>query len=299
MSDNLLLQEMTAPGSIERKSVNTQAHPYHMVPASPWPIVTAVALGNFLGHYVLWLHQLYKIVSPVWNHLSVSMFIFMVGLISWFWDIIIEATFEGRHTRAVEKGLRLGFLLFLASEVIFFASLFWAFFYVSMSPSIWIGNVWPPHGIKVINAFGLPLLNTVILLSSGITVTWAHKAIVSDKKPSGNFESYNARAEVTKGLAATIALGLLFTAIQYYEYKHVSFAINDGIFGSVFFLLTGFHGVHVIIGTIFLFVGLLRHLAYHFTRDRHLGFEFAIWYWHFVDVIWVFLYFFVYIWAGN
>jgi heme/copper-type cytochrome/quinol oxidase subunit 3 len=215
---------------------------------------------------------------------------------------VIEATFEGRHTFAVQRGLRLGFLLFIVSEIMFFFSFFWAFFHSSVSPAIWIGAVWPPLGIQTLNAWGLPLLNTVILLSSGVTVTWAHKTMATPRVlpvPTDKSKfKYRARREVIKSLAATIVLGIFFTSIQLYEYKHTSFAINDGIYGSVFFLLTGFHGFHVLVGTIFLVVCWFRHVSYHFTRDHHLGFETAIWYWHFVDIVWIFLFIFVYVWGA-
>jgi heme/copper-type cytochrome/quinol oxidase subunit 3 len=202
----------------------------------------------------------------------------------------------------VQKGLRLGFILFIISEIMFFFSFFWAFFHSSVSPSIWIGAVWPPIGIQTINPWALPLLNTIILLSSGITVTWAHKAILCPgyivNIPEGEIIRQNYRKVVIMGLVSTILLGLFFTNIQLFEYKHANFSINDGIYGSVFYLLTGFHGFHVLIGTIFLFICLLRHIAYHFTSDHHLGLEMAIWYWHFVDIVWIFLFIFVYVWGA-
>lgn len=312
--------EIHAPGMVERKNknptesvmtgvinqtYNRQEHPFHIVHPSPWPFLVAISLGTFLCYFVLWLHDLHLGGCITLDLILWSIFFFFFGIISWFWDIVIEATFEGRHTIAVRRGLYMGFLLFLVSEVIFFFSFFWAYFYVSINPSVWIGSVWPPVGIKPINPWGLPLLNTAILLSSGITVTWAHKAIVIKNDLNSSIiriysypnYKYNARAVVIKGLISTILLGILFTAIQLYEYRHASFSINDGIYGSIFYILTGFHGFHVIIGTIFLFVCLLRHLAYHFSRDVHLGFEFAIWYWHFVDIVWIFLYIFLYVWG--
>lgn len=222
---------------------------------------------------------------------------FLFSFSSWLWDIIIEATFEGRHTFAVQRGLRLGFILFIVSEFMFFFGFFWAFFHSSVSPSIWINAMWPPFGSKYINPNGLPLVNTCLLLISGITVTYAHKAVVL-KGPNLFIGITNSRLEVIKALALTISLGLIFTLVQLYEYQGASFSINSGIYGSIFYLLTGFHGFHVLVGTIFLTICLLRHIAYHFTTDHHLGLEMAIWYWHFVDVVWIFLYIFLYIWGG-
>ena len=315
----LIVEPVCSFGSFtSTKIINPQEHPFHIVRPSPWPILLSFSLGNSLTYFVFWMHNIVSPVCPFLNVMPYNIALALFSIISWFWDIIIEATFEGRHTIAVQRGLRIGFILFLVSEVLFFFSFFWAYFYVSISPSIWIGAVWPPLGIKPIDPWGLPLLNTAILLSSGITVTWAHKAIVSGHLPQVGGEDAEsnisgpdlvqnkdftgsellpARTVVTKALVYTILLGLLFTFIQLYEYKHALFSINDGIYGSVFYILTGFHGFHVLVGTIFLTVCLLRHLAFHFTRDRHLGFEFAIWYWHFVDIIWIFLYVFVYVYA--
>jgi len=226
-------------------------------------------------------------------------------------DIIIEASFEGRHTFTVQHGLRLGFVLFLLSEIIFFFSFFWAFFHSSIAPSIWIGCIFPPLGVKVLNPWALPFFNTLLLLTSGITVTWGHKVMVARRSLFTVFRiihskanilvpawAYNPRMEVIKALVATIILGILFTFVQLYEYKHTAFAINDSVYGSLFFILTGFHGLHVLIGTIFLIICLIRHILYQFSRRHHLGFEIAIWYWHFVDIVWIFLFAFVYVWGS-
>jgi len=230
-------------------------------------------------------------------------FLFFYSFINWLWDVVVEATFEGKHSSRVQYGLRLGFIFFILSEIMFFFGFFWAFFHSSVSPSIWIGCIFPPLGIPVLNPWGLPLINTIILLSSGITVTWAHKVIVTNKLFFKNIKTatalyYNSRKEGVKGLLLTIILGLFFTSVQIYEYKHAGFAINDSIYGAVFFLLTGFHGFHVLVGTIFLIVCLFRHLKYHFSRQHHLGLEMAIWYWHFVDVVWIFLFIFIYVWGA-
>jgi len=217
-----------------------------------------------------------------------SFFILLFFLFRWFSDIINESTFEGHHTSKVREGIRLGMCLFIASEVMFFFSFFWGFFHCTLAPGIGIGAVWPPKGIVSLDAWGLPLWNTIILLSSGVTITCAHRAILSGE-----------RAATINGILATVAYGVVFTFVQAYEYNIAPFSINDGVFGSLFFVLTGFHGIHVLVGTIFLLVCLHRQREYHFTRGHHLGFECAIYYWHFVDLVWLFLFVVVYIWGGS
>lgn len=265
--------------------------------------------------------------------IDICVAIFVFSIYSWFLDIIFEATYCGFHTMKVIQGLRYGMILFIASEIMFFFSFFWAFFHCSVSPSIWIGCIWPPAGIKTINPWGLPLFNTLILLSSGITVTYAHKALTAGSrvkqvlskilyykddiygiqkmfvsKPQLTYiykegrpllHKNSAYNHVTIGLMLTLVYGILFTLIQCYEYINTNFTIADGIYGSIFFVTTGFHGVHVIIGTIFLGVCLFRHCLYHFTTEFNFGFEAAIWYWHFVDVVWLFLFISIYWWGGN
>lgn len=255
-------------------------HPYHLVDPSPWPYVMSCGvLLTTLG-------------TVVYFHYS-QLFLVLTGLISiilcmfvWFKDVVRESTFQGYHTKVTVYGLKLGFLLFIVSEILFFFSFFWAFFHSSLSPSVEIGVMWPPTGINPLNPFSVPLLNTAILLSSGATVTWAHHSIVN-----GN------REESLKGLSLTVILGLIFTALQAVEYVEAPFSIADSVYGSTFFVATGFHGLHVIIGTIFLFVCLIRLNYSHFTRSHHLGFEAASWYWHFVDVVWLFLYVCIYWWG--
>jgi cytochrome c oxidase subunit 3 len=236
-----------------------------------------------------------------------SILIFIKSIYSWFRDIIIEATFLGEHTMAVIQGLRYGMILFIVSEIMFFFSFFWAFFHSSVNPSIWIGGIWPPIGIHPLDPWKLPFLNTLILLSSGVTVTWAHRAMIgrSNKVIStstNKLEVVNTltdRQSVILALFMTIVYGCLFTLLQRYEYTQTDFTIADGIYGSTFFVTTGFHGLHVIIGTLFLIVCLVRHYAYHFTREYHFGLEAAIWYWHFVDVIWIILFITIYWWGSN
>ncbi len=278
---------------------NNQQHPFHLVKPSPWPILLATSLLCSLVYTVLWMHNFDSSQVMFIKWIPFNFFWVLFAFISWLWDVIIEATYEGRHTAAVQRGLRMGFLLFIVSEIMFFFSFFWAFFHSSVSPAIWIGAVWPPIGIQTINAWAIPLLNTVILLTSGVTVTWAHKAMATTQSTfSAKKSSYIAFHSVLFSLLITILLGALFTSIQLYEYKQSTFSINDSVYGSVFYLLTGFHGFHVLIGTIFLAACFFRHVAQHFTRDHHIGFEMAIWYWHFVDVVWIFLFIFVYVWGG-
>ena len=199
-----------------------------------------------------------------------------------------EGTLEGQHTSLVQLGLRFGMLLFIVSEVMFFFAFFWAFFWAALSPTPEIGSVWPPQGIDVLSAWEVPLLNTLILLTSGASVTWAHHAIVAGDRDGA-----------IQGLIVTIALAVLFTALQAFEYVNAGFTISDSVFGSTFYMATGFHGFHVFIGTCFLTVCLRRLVSNHFTRQHHFGFEAAAWYWHFVDVVWLFLFVSVYWWGGH
>ena len=214
--------------------------------------------------------------------------IIVLTMYTWFRDIVREAVFEGQHTRQVQLGLRNGMLLFIFSELLFFMSFFWAFFHASLAPTPEIGSLWPPLGIETINAWGFPFLNTLILLTSGATITWAHHSLIL-----GN------RRSTILSLIITIGLAIFFTLIQAYEYIESSFSISDSVYGTTFFLLTGFHGLHVIVGTIFILVSLLRLINGHFTKTHHFGFEAAAWYWHFVDVVWLFLFVVVYWWGGN
>ena len=205
----------------------------------------------------------------------------------WWMDVVREATVEGHHTPVVQIGLRFGMALFIASEVMFFAAFFWAFFNAALFPSAAIEFTWPPIGIHTFDPLDVPLLNTLILLTSGFTVTWAHHDI-----RAGN------NGHAARMLLITVLLGLSFTGLQAVEYAEAAFSLSDGIYPTTFYLATGFHGFHVIVGTIFLAVCLLRTLKGHFKPDHHFGFEAAAWYWHFVDVVWVFLYTFVYWWGG-
>jgi cytochrome c oxidase subunit 3 len=205
----------------------------------------------------------------------------------WFRDIISEATYIGDHTLAVQKGINIGVILFIVSEALFFMAIFWAFFHSALTPTIELGSQWPPLGIEPVNPFELPLLNTVILLSSGATVTFAHHSLIQRKREGTLY-----------GLIATIFLAIIFTTFQGIEYNVSSFTISDSVFGTCFFFGTGFHGLHVIIGTIFLTIPFWRIFAYHLTDHHHVNFESGILYWHFVDIVWLFLYLSIYYWGS-
>lgn len=258
-----------------------QRHFFHIVSPSPWPIYTSFSLLAFLISFVQILHDFNTNVF-----LLLFFFILFLSCL-WFWfsDIIIES--QTQHTILVQKAILFAFVLFISSEVMFFASFFWAFFHSSLAPSIWIFCTWPPLGIVTIPAFELPLLNTLILLSSGFTVTWAHKALIDGIKSYFLF-----------GLFLTILLASLFMFIQFIEYRFAPFSIYDGIYGSCFFMLTGFHGFHVFLGGLMLIVCFFRGYLNNFSKGNHLGFITSAWYWHFVDVVWIFLFIFVY-WWGN
>lgn len=271
-------------------------HAYHLVDPSPWPLVTSVSV------FVLALGFLLVLKKTLIGGLALGPYVFGAGLLmvlycmaSWWVDIIREAEYEGHHTPVVQKSHRYGMLLFIASEVMFFVAWFWAFFDSSLMVAnplqearlAFTGGHWPPQGTQVLDPWHLPLLNTLILLTSGTTVTWAHHALLE-----------NNRRGFKQGLLLTILLGLFFTAVQAWEYVHAPFAFKGSIYGATFFMATGFHGAHVIIGTLFLGVCLIRAARGQFTPKHHLGFEFAAWYWHFVDVVWLFLFSSIYIWGS-
>jgi heme/copper-type cytochrome/quinol oxidase subunit 3 len=258
-------------------------HPYHLVDVSPWPLVGALSAFTTAIGAAMSIHS-YNYGPLVLSLGFISVFYTMFV---WWRDVIREATFEGHHTSIVVTGLRYGMILFITSEIFFFAAFFWAYFDASLAPNIEIGAVWPPVGINVFNPWEIPLLNTLILVLSGVTITWSHHAIVV-----GN------RQQALLSLLITIILGVLFTTLQAYEYIEADFNISDGVYGSTFYMATGFHGVHVIIGTTFLIVCLYRLYKSHFTTKHHFGFEAAAWYWHFVDVVWLFLFISIYRWGG-
>jgi cytochrome c oxidase subunit 3 len=258
-------------------------HPYHLVDPSPWPLVTSFAALFCTFGLVLFIHG-YESGSFLG---SLGLLLLFSVLILWWRDVVREATYEGNHTLAVQRGLRFGISLFIVSEILFFFAFFWAFFHSSLSPVFSIGGVWPPIGIEVIDPWGVPFLNTLLLLCSGFTLTWAHHTLVSKGKKQSLI-----------ALGITLILALTFTSLQAFEYITAPFSISDGIYGSVFYIATGFHGFHVLIGTIFLSVCGLRLYLNHFTPTHHFGFEAAAWYWHFVDVVWLFLFVCIYWWGS-
>jgi cytochrome c oxidase subunit III len=280
-------------------------HDYHLVKPSIWPLVGSVAALVMAWGLVIGLKGILGVPKGTWWVMVVGLIGVLVTMAAWWIDVVKEAN-EGDHTPVVSIGLRYGMILFIASEVMFFVAWFWIFFEMALfhhvrtlSPiddvrAAWA--TWPPKGIEPVQPFELPLINTLTLLLSGTTVTWAHHALQTGDRRGAKI-----------GLALTIVLGLLFTSIQAYEYHHIlsehlfysEEASNSGLYGSAFFMATGFHGFHVIIGTIFLTVCLGRLLAGGFTPQKHFGFEAAAWYWHFVDVVWLFLFTFLYVTFGS
>nr|QFX74887.1 cytochrome c oxidase subunit III [Pleonexes koreana] len=259
---------------------NTMNHPYHLVEKSPWPLTASIGAMMMTTGLVKWFH-----LNSVYLMLS-GLILILMSSYQWWRDISREGFNYGFHSCKVMTGLRWGMILFITSEIMFFFSFFWAFFHSTLSVVMEIGGQWPPVSIMPFNPFQIPLLNTIILLSSGVTVTWAHHSMIE-----------NNHSQTEQALLLTILLGIIFTALQAMEYMEASFTIADSVYGSTFFVATGFHGLHVIIGSIFLFVMLIRHMNMQFSKNHHLGFEASIWYWHFVDVVWLFLYSFIYWWS--
>lgn len=268
-------------------SSHNVSHPFHLVPLSPWPIATSFAL------LVLAIGGLGTLHPTSWGYWVLGAgFASVIGcMAAWWCDVVKEARVDHAHTSAVQHGLRFGMVLFILSEMMFFVAFFWSFFKAWLAPAngldgVWatVPSPWPPSGIVPFDPWHLPLMNTLILLLSGCSVTWAHYAVLE-----------NNRKDLVHGLGWTVFLGVCFTALQVVEYLHAPFKFTDGVYASNFYMATGFHGFHVLVGTIFLAVCWFRARAGHFTPESHLGFEFAAWYWHFVDVVWLFLYIFVYV----
>nr|YP_009500680.1 cytochrome c oxidase subunit 3 [Allocarsidara bakeri]AWU48823.1 cytochrome c oxidase subunit 3 [Allocarsidara bakeri] len=256
-------------------------HQFHLVDPSPWPIIISFMLLNYASLSIMMLNK--KTTTPI----LIMTVMMLWTLMMWWRDVHRESTFQGHHTNSVVTSMKYGMILFIVSEVLFFFSFFWSFFHHSLSPSHELGNMWPPLSIKSFNPMHIPLMNTIILLSSGISVTWAHSSMCMNK-----FK------ETKNSLIITIMLGGYFSILQLYEYLYAPFCFSDSVYGSTFFLTTGFHGLHVLIGTLFLLHSMIRNKKLHFSKTHHLGLEMAIWYWHFVDIVWLFLYISIY-WWGN
>lgn len=267
-------------------------HPYHLVEPSPWPLLGALAAGLLAVGAVMYMHDVeFGGVKVGLKGLLIGLLSVLAVMFFWWKDVIYEAVVEKAHSSIAQIGMRYGMALFIASEVMFFVAFFWAFFDASIFPADAIGGVWPPEGMKTVDPFDLPFLMTMILLLSGCTVTWAHHAILEDNQK-----------EFRQALGLTVLLGVIFLGFQTYEYGHLihdyNYSFDQNVFTATFFMATGFHGFHVLIGTIFLFVCWLRAHKNHFNADQHFGFEAAAWYWHFVDVVWLFLFVAVYWWGG-
>ena len=266
-------------------------HDYHLVSPSPWPIVTAASAGLLAVGGLHWMKP-----TQFLTFLPTPSFLFVIALVcllscfaAWWVDVIDEAM-HGDHKPVVKLGLRYGMILFIASEVMFFVAWFWAYFAGALYPNEVMGNVWPPKGIETFDPWALPLIGTLVLLLSGTTITWAHHALLESN-----------RKGLLQGLALTAALGLTFTFLQASEYSHAAFAFSGNYYGASFFMATGFHGFHVIVGTIFLAVCLWRAYLKQFKPEpiNHFGFEAAAWYWHFVDVVWLFLFASIYVYGAS
>jgi cytochrome c oxidase subunit 3 len=268
--------------SYENNVKASQKHPFHLVDPSPWPLVAAIGGFTVTSGFAMYMHNYNGGLDTFFQGILITLFV----MFTWWRDIVREGTFEGQHTFDVQTGLRLGMILFIVSEIMFFFAFFWAFFHSSLVPLHSISS-FPPKAVPVLSAWEIPLLNTAILLSSGATITWAHHAIVAGD-----------RQEAKVGLVYTIMLAIIFTELQAFEYINAPFTISDSVYGSCFYLATGFHGLHVFIGTCFLVVCTIRLLNCHFTKEHHFGFEAAAWYWHFVDVVWLFLFVSIY-WFGG
>jgi len=272
-------------------------HDFHLVDPSPWPAVGSISAFVMAVGLISWMHNMFPAASLVFG---IGVIGVLYTMFAWWRDVVKEAEHGGFHTRVVQISHRYGMILFIASEVMFFVAWFWAYFNTALFPADanqflradLLGSVWPPvaseHFKGTFDPWHLPLLNTLILLTSGTTVTWAHHALL-----------HGDRKGLINGLWLTIMLGVLFTCVQAYEYISAGFTYGGHIYGATFFMATGFHGAHVLIGTVFLIVCLIRANAGHFTPTHHLGFEFAAWYWHFVDVVWLFLFAVIYVWGAG
>ncbi len=259
----------------------TNRSPFHLVEFRPWPLIGCISAFLITTGLASWFHT--------GNAVSLSLGLALIGVVilNWWRDITRERTYQGYHTTLVTLGLRWGIILFITSEIFFFLAFFWAFFHSSLTPSIELGCSWPPHRLLPIDPFSIPLLNTAVLLGSGVRVTWAHHSLLHQNK-----------GRTAWALRLTVALGIYFTFLQLIEYAAVPFSISDRVYGRTFFVATGFHGLHVLIGSSFLLVCTIRNHYDHFSSIHHFGFEARAWYWHFVDVVWIFLYLCLYWWGS-
>jgi len=262
--------------------VNERKHLFHIVDPSPWPIITALGAFLLTSGLAFSMHRI-QLGGYV---LLCGLFILLLSSLFWFGEIIDEATFRGFHTKIVRNGLRSGFLLFIISEIMLFSGFFWAFFHSAFCVAGELGYIWPPIHLKPISVLDYPLLNTGLLITSGFAVTWAHRGL-----------AVGSMMEAIDGFIATLILGLIFVIFQGFEYYESSFNISDNVYSCVFYMLTGLHGMHVIVGVTYLFISLLRLLLNHYSINHYLGFVFAIWYWHFVDVVWILLFLSLYGWG--
>jgi len=263
--------------------------PFHLVDRSPWPLLT-----GFLALQLPLALLLYIDTGKTLAFLY-SFFLLLYVVKRWASDVVVEGTFQGMHTKSVQKSIVLGYLLFIISEVMLFASFFGSYFYYVAEPSLWVGGIkFASPFLSLIDPWALPLLNSVLLLSSSVFVTFAHYEIAAVKK----LVTQGDQIYVMIMLMLTILLGALFSACQWYEYNYAQFSIQDTVYGSLFYLITGFHGLHVIIGLVFLTISFHRIRKHHFTVEHHLGFEFSALYWHFVDAVWFFVYTFLYVYIS-
>ena len=258
-------------------------HQFHLIDSSIWPFISSLGVSNFLISMVFFMQQT---KNSGWMLLIAFIFLVVI-MLSWWRDVIREGSYLGDHTRVVQVGLRMGFILFMLSELMIFFALFWSFYHYSLSVSVDLGGIWPPINIRPLPYHAIPAFNTLILLWSGFFLTVSHISIRLSHKEV-----------VLIFLAYTIILGFLFLSLQIYEYITAPFNISDGVFGSIFYCLTGLHGMHVLIGVLFLIVCYYRIYNGQFDNKQHLGFDFAVWYWHFVDVVWIFVFIVIYIWGG-
>lgn len=299
------------PSLVQTSRGKYQQHPFHVLYLSRLPMVMGALAGNLALAIIVKLHPeildtcskffglgnflpLFNLGNPSETADFIIIQILVLILITmWAWgrELVNESTHAGFHTTNVVTGLKYGMLLFLASEMMLFFPFFWAFFHATLSPAVTLGSVWPPEGIageETLDAFMLPLVNTLVLLSSGVALVAAHRAIIA-----------GCNTLVLNGLFIAVCLGILFSWLQYLEYGLTKYTIADGLYGSTFFMLTGLHGFHVLVGTCLLLITYWRAVQKQFSRERHMFFEAAAWYWHFVDVIWLFVFALVYLWGVD